>query len=668
MSTPSPQTLSWPAALPSAARTRLENILVGLPEHRRTTFALRTARWWDDLLEGLAPYPQPADVAERVLELAAAAYRDRDEELHLLDERRSLEPDWFQRPGVVGYAAYAERLAPEGSGLAGVADRVDHLKDLGVTYLHLMPLLRPRPAPNDGGYAVADYRQVRADLGTMADLRELATTLRGEGISLCLDLVLNHVAREHPWAEAARAGDEHYRRYFHVYPDRTVPDAYERTLPEVFPDFAPGNFTWDEELEGWVWTTFNSYQWDLAWENPDVFCELADVILFLANQGVEVLRLDAIAFLWKRMGTVCQNEPEVHQLTQALRAVARIAAPAVIFKAEAIVGPNEVVHYLGQGRHHGKVSDLAYHNSLMVQIWSMLASRDSRLSTHALGRFPAVPSTTAWITYLRCHDDIGWAIDDADASAVMVQGWRHRRFLSEYYSGEFDGSPAEGLVFQHNPATDDKRISGSAASLAGLGSALAALEAAFDEVGVEEAAVLVDRAVARVLLGYAVIHGFGGIPVIWSGDEIAALNDDAWADTPEHADDNRWAHRPRLDWGRVLQAREDPGSAPGRVLAGMRQLAHVRAGLPHLHASVPAEVVASPDPGIFAVLRRHPVGPLLGLYNITETPRQVPAWWLSELGLAPEQTIDALNGYPPNLEADGSIYLSTYQPVWLVRP
>ncbi len=660
-------TPGWSGDLPLAARARLEEVLRPLPGHRRTTFVLRVARWWEDLLAGLAPYPDPVAVAGRALELAAAAYRDRDEELHLLDERRSLEPDWFQRPEVIGYAAYAERLAPEGTGLAGVAGSVDHLKELGVRYLHLMPLLQPRPAPNDGGYAVADYRRVREDLGTMEDLRALATTLRGEGISLCLDLVLNHVAREHPWAEAARAGDERYRAYFHVYPDRTVPDRYEATLPEVFPDLAPGSFTWDEALEGWVWTTFNSYQWDLAWDNPDVFCELADVVLFLANQGVEVLRLDAIAFLWKRMGTACQNEPEVHQLTQALRALARIAAPAVVFKAEAIVAPDDVVHYLGQGRHHGKVSDLAYHNSLMVQVWSMLAAKDSRLATHALARVPAVPSTTAWITYLRCHDDIGWAVDDADARAVMADGAGHRRFLSDFYSGEFPGSTAQGLVFQHNPATGDRRISGSAASLAGLGTATELLEQAFDRQAQEEAGHAVDLAVARILLGYAVVYGFGGVPVIWSGDEVAQLNDDDWAAVPEHADDNRWVHRPRLDRERLRQAKDDPASAPGRVWSGLRQLARVRASLPHLHASVPAQPVAAPDRGVFAVLRRHPLGPMLGLYNLSQEPRQVPGWWVREQGLPPEQAVDALNGYPPNLTDDGAVYLSTYQPVWLVR-
>lgn len=653
-------------ALPLDTRDRVETVLADLPVHRLTTFALRVARWWDDLVEGLAPYPDPIGVAARALELAAAAYRDRGDDLHLLDERRSLEPDWFQRPDMVGYAGYAERLTPEGT-LSALAGMADHLRELGVGYLHLMPLLEPRSGPNDGGYAVADYRAVRPDLGTMRDLRELTATLRERGISVCLDLVLNHVAREHEWARRARAGEEHYRRYFHVYPDRERPDAYERTLTEVFPDFAPGNFTWDEELDGWVWTTFNSYQWDLAWDNPDVFCELGDVILYLANQGVEVLRLDAIAFIWKRMGTHCQNEPEVHQLTQALRSLARIAAPALIFKAEAIVGPNDVVHYLGQGHHHGKVSDLAYHNSLMVHIWSMLASRDSRLATHALGRFPVVPSTTAWITYLRCHDDIGWAIDDADAGSVMMDGHGHRTFLSSYYSGEFDGSAAEGLVFQHNPATGDRRISGSTASLVGLGTALAHEQDAVDLESAQEAETLLDNAVARLLLGYAIVYGFGGIPVIWSGDEVATLNDETWDQAAEQRGDNRWAHRPRLDWERVAAAEADPSSPSGRALVGLRHLARARATLPHLHANVGAKLVAAPDPGVFAVLRRHPVGPMLALYNITETPRSVPGWWVREHGLTVEQTVDALNGYPPSLGADGSIYLSTYQPVWLVR-
>ena len=261
---------------------------------------------------------------------------------------------------MLGYAAYTERFADD---LAGLPERLGYLQELGVTYLHLMPLLQARQGDSDGGYAVADYRAVRAGLGTVDDLRKLARSLRERGVSLVLDLVLNHVAREHEWAQAAREGSERHRAYFHVFDSRELPDAYEQTLPEVFPDFAPGSFTWDDDLDGWVWTTFNSFQWDVNWSNPEVLLEYAEIVLFLANAGVEVLRLDAIAFMWKRLGTTCQNQPEVHSITQALRAVARIACPAVAFKAEAIVGPNDLVHYLGRGEHHGRVSDLAYHNT-----------------------------------------------------------------------------------------------------------------------------------------------------------------------------------------------------------------------------------------------------------------------------------------------------------------
>ncbi|HTY71095.1 MAG TPA: alpha-amylase family glycosyl hydrolase, partial [Actinomycetes bacterium] len=421
----------------------------------RTVFLARLDRYWADLLDGLTDaYGERApDLAAAVVDLAARAYAERPQDLRLLDLRRHVEPDWFQNPAALGYAVYADRFAGD---LQGVIAKVPYLAELGVTYLHLMPLLKPRPRPNDGGYAVMDYRRVREDLGTFDDIVELAGVLRGEGISLTLDLVLNHVAAEHEWAVRARAGEERYRAYFHVFPDRMQPDAFERTLPEVFPDFAPGNFTWNEELEAWVWTTFNSWQWDLNWHNPDVFCEFADLVCFLANRGVECLRLDAIAFMWKRLGTDCQNQPEVHSLTQALHAVTRIAAPAVVFKAEAIVAPKQLVPYLGQGRHYGKVSDLAYHNTLMVQVWSALAARDARLMTEAIRRFPRKPATTSWATYVRCHDDIGWAISDDDAAAVGLNGALHRRFLSDFYSGAFPGSFARGLVFQENKVTGDR--------------------------------------------------------------------------------------------------------------------------------------------------------------------------------------------------------------------
>ncbi|QZY30833.1 alpha-amylase family protein [Nocardioides coralli] len=610
----------------------------------RAGFEGRVRTWRPDVERGLRrvwpelPERQQQALLGRLLSIAEDGWEERPADLRELDHRRLAEPDWFQRPTMLGYAAYADRFAGT---LQGVARRVDHLADLGVTYLHLMPLLTPRPRPNDGGYAVADYRSVRADLGDVDDVRDLATTLRGCGISLCLDLVLNHVAREHPWAVAARAGDREKRAYFHVHPDRAVPDAFEASLPEVFPDFAPGNFSWDDDLAAWVWTTFHDYQWDLDWSNPDVLCEFAELICLWANRGVEVFRLDAIAFLWKRLGTSCQNQPEVHELTRLLRTVARIACPAVIFKAEAIVGPADLPAYLGVGEHAGRVSDLAYHNSLMVQLWSMLATGEVGLATLALQRLAPPPPTTSWLTYARCHDDIGWAIDDRDAAEVGLDGGSHRRFLSDWYAGTFPGSWARGLVFQDNPATGDRRISGSLASLAGLESG---------DPG----------AVDRILLLHAVMFGFGGLPVLWMGDEVGLLNDEGWHDDPAHATDNRWVHRPEMPWDRLDSLTDEQH----QVAVGIKHLATVRAGLPALHAGVPTEVWDPRDPGVLLVVRRAEQGPLLVAANMTAEQRWVADDVLHWLGLHTEGLVDAITGDRPELRS-GAVPLAPYACVWL---
>jgi amylosucrase len=604
---------------------------------RDTAFEARVERWRPDLVGCLGRvYGEAAadGVADRLVAIARAGHDARPADLRELDERRLRDPDWFQLPSMIGYAAYADRFAGT---LAGVGERASYLRDLGVGYLHLMPLLTPRPAPNDGGYAVQDYRSVRPDLGTVDDLRTLTGTLRDHGISLCLDLVLNHVAREHAWAEAARAGDAEKRAYFHVFPDRTLPDAYEATLPEVFPDFSPGNFSWDDDLGGWVWTTFNDYQWDVNWANPSVLCEYADIVVTLANLGVEVVRLDAIAFLWKRMGTHCQNQSEVHELTRALRTVARIACPAVLFKAEAIVGPADLPAYLGVGEHAGRLSDLAYHNSLMVQIWSMLASGEVPLASRALQRLPQPPNTTAWITYARCHDDIGWAVSDEDARAVGLDPWAHRRFLSEWYSGAFPGSWARGLVFQQNVVTGDRRISGSLASLAGL------------EAGDPDAT-------ARILLVHAIVLGFGGVPVLWMGDELGLINDAGWSDDPAHAADNRWVHRPRMPW-------PVPPDEHG-IAAGIRDLLEVRRSLPHMHAASPTEIWDPRDPGVLLAVRRHPIGPLLGAYNVTGEERWVAADVLHWLGLHTPGLHEAISDQDPEIR-DGAVRLAPYAAAWL---
>jgi amylosucrase len=638
-----------PASDPAAPADLLreaEQALADEPDHDRTVFLARLRRHWPDLLTGLqAVYGDEAEETARcAVERAVAAFQARPADLRLLDLRRHVEPDWFQAPSMLGYAAYADRFAGD---LRGVAERVPYLAELGVTYLHLLPLLQPRPGPDDGGYAVMDYRAVRRDLGTVEDLSALAAVLRRHGISLVLDLVLNHVAAEHDWAQRARAGEERYRRYFHLFPDRTEPDAFERTLPEVFPDFAPGSFTWDDDAHSWVWTTFNAWQWDLNWHEPAVFLEFVELIVFFANAGIEVLRLDAIAFLWKRMGTDCQNQPEVHALTQALRAVARCVAPKLLFKAEAIVGPQQLVPYLGAGVHAGKVSDLAYHNSLMVQVWSSLAARDARLMTAALRRFPDKPRSTSWATYLRGHDDIGWAVDDADAEAVGWGGGPHRAFLSDWYSGEFPGSDARGLVFQQNLDTGDRRISGTAASLAGLEVAL--------ERGDDDA---VDLALRRLLVAHQVVLAFGGVPLIWMGDELALRNDGGWADDPEHADDNRWVHRARMPWD-VAERRHVPGTVEHRMWHGLRDAVQARGRLPAMHAAVEPELLDPVTATVLTFVRRTAEQVLVALHNLSDAEQSFPR---SAVPL-PGRLLDALTGSV--VEGD-VVVLPPYGALWLV--
>ena len=548
--------------------------------------------------------------------LEAAAVRPAP--LRLLDRRREIDPAWFQRSRMIGYVCYADRFA---GSLRGVRQHLDYLAELGVTYLHLMPLLQPRDGDSDGGYAVADYGAVDPRLGSMADLEALAAELHSRDMAMCIDLVLNHTAQEHEWARKAQAGDPACRDMYLIYPDRRVPDAYEATLPEVFPDMAPGSFTEVPGL-GWVWTTFHDYQWDLNHANPGVFRHMLAIMLTLANRGVDVLRLDAAPFLWKRPGTDSQNQREAHLLLQAFRALTRLAAPGLVLKAEAIVGPEMLVQYLGAHDRYQPECDLAYDNQLMVMLWSTLATRDVRLAEHALSRRRPAPAPTAWVSYLRCHDDIGWAVSDADAAAVGLGGFEHRRFLNEFFAGRFPGSFARGAGFQENPATGDARISGMAASLCGIESAAAA--------GDEAELAL---ALRRLESLYAVVFSFGGIPLIYMGDELAMANDPGWSDDPAHAHDNRWMHRPRMDWARAAR-RSDPDSLEGRAFAALRGLARARQELLALRSGGTTEILPTGNQSVLAYRRSHPRSALfLSLTNFSDVSRSVDAGIIARAGL-----------------------------------
>lgn len=610
-------------------------------------FVSRLARFGPDIHSGLTDlYTDNVNaIYAQIITLAQSAHNARSKKLRQRDKDQPV--DWFQSEKAIGYVAYTDRFAGD---LKGVKKKIPYLKALGVTYLHLMPLLNPRPGENDGGYAVMDFRNVAPSLGTMRDLASLTDALHDQGISLTIDLVLNHVAMEHEWAIKAREGNSTYLDYFYVFPNREIPDQFEQSLPEVFPDFAPGNFTWNDDI-GWVWTTFNSYQWDVNWSNPQVLFEFLDIIGFLANQGVDCLRLDAIAFLWKRLGTSSQNQPEVHSLTQILRAFARVVAPSMIFQAEAIVGPSDVGAYLGAERFKGKVSDVAYHNSLMVQIWSAFAAKDARLMSIALNRFAELPSGTAWTTYLRCHDDIGWAIDDADAGSLGWDGFGHRTFLADYYSGNFNGSFARGLVFQENPATGDRRISGSTASLAGV-------EAALEITEPEQRIQAVGLALDRIACGYAIVFGFGGLPLIYMGDEWGLQNDYSYTASTFQAPDNRWVHRPFMPDFEKLNP--DQKYIAQELSSRLTRLSAARASLPHLHASQKSIVLPTSHNAVFMVLRDGARGSLLQVYNVSPHPVTISA---SELPWEPLNS-DLITGN--TVEIGDQIHIPPYAHWWLL--
>ena len=638
---------SFEALLP-----KLEPYLCRLGERDQQLFTLRLERNFQNLFDGVYPlYGKRSDFGsflERLVVSMAQTYLERPDDLKALDIERDLTPDWFQRESMLGYVFYVERFA---DGIKGIHEHLDYLEDLGANYLHLMKIMHPRAGENDGGYAVVDYKSVDPKLGTNEDLRELCSELRGRSASVCVDLVLNHCAEEHPWALAAQAGDKHYQDYFYMFPDRTMPDEFEKTLPEVFPDFAPGNFTYNDTLDKWVWTTFNHYQWDLNWSNPEVFLEIAEVTFYLANLGVEVLRLDAVAFMWKRLGTNSQNQVEVYDLLQALRSCSRIATPAVAHKAEAIVSPDDLVRYFGVGRHHGKVSNIAYHNSLMVQFWGALASRDTTLMTHTLREFPPTPNSIAWGGYLRCHDDIGWAIADDDAEAVGSNGFLHRSFLSDYYSGQFEGSHARGGVFQYNPVTQDRRINGTLASLAGLELALETGERA-----------LIDLSIERILMGHALICGYGGVPLIYMGDEIGLLNDYDYINNPEHAADSRWLHRPKMDWDKAAKRHEE-NSVEARLFEGLQKIVRARRRSPHLNSSYDTYILETGQRSLFTYIRRHPLGSFIGVYNFSEAPQYLPVQTLFAEGLV--QPFDQLEQRFIDV-MDGFVYLAPYARLWLI--
>ncbi len=501
-----------------------------------------------------------------------------------IDAAREDRPDWFVHQRMLGYSTYVDRF---GGSLAGVGTRIHHLAALGVDYLHLLPFLRARSGDSDGGFAVASFDEVDPAYGTMDDLEALAAHLRDAGISLCADLVLNHVADEHAWARAAVAGDPDKRAFFHVFPDRRLPDAYEATVGEVFPQAAPGNFTHVSALDGWVWTTFYPFQWDLNYAHPPVFSEMALAMLRLANRGIEMFRLDSAPFLWKRLGTDCLNQPQVHALLTALRACATLVAPGVLLKAEAVVPAHQAMTYFGEGRRRGRECQLAYHSSLMASAWAALAEGDAGLPRRLLAQTPAPPPGTGWITYVRCHDDIVWGVLRPLVESTGGDFQQRIGRVAAFLEGRVAGSFARGAAFQ---SSDPQRIHGSN----GMTAALVGLP--------DDPADPADpAALRRYVLLHALAMWVGAVPLLYMGDELGQGNNHAAADATRLRLDGRWLQRPLLsDESLALLARQH--GVPAATFAALGALTTARRDA-RFPVEVTPEVVDVGDPSILALRR-----------------------------------------------------------------
>jgi len=558
-------------------------------------------------------YGQRDDFQDQLLQLVsvmATRHIARDDVLKKLDSARERDHHWFLSQEWAGMALYLDGFAGD---LPGLRQRLPYLQELGVNLIHIMPILECPPGASDGGYAVSDFHHINARAGTLEDLEELAAELRRRGMLLTLDVVVNHTSDEHEWAQRARAGEQAYRDYYYIFDDRNIPDLFEETLPEIFPETAPGNFTLDQAMNKWVMTVFNTYQWDLNYSNPAVFIEMLDILLYWANRGADILRLDAVAFLWKKIGTTSQNEREAHLLLQLFKDCCQVTAPGVLFIAEAIVAPVEITKYFGEDAVIAKECEIAYNATFMALLWDALATKNAKLLNQGISSLPHKLDRATWLNYVRCHDDIGLGFDDNDIRAVGYEPAAHRRFLVDYYTGAYDDSPARGRPFGRNDKTGDARISGALASLAGLETALESRD--------EQ---LIQRSIDQILLMHSLIMSFGGIPLIYYGDELGTLNNEDFLNDSAKAQDNRWLHRPVYDWQRA-ELRHQRGSVEQRIYDGVKQLISVRKSLPAMADFNNRELIDVGNPHLFVFTRTNPAVPtesILVVANFNEHPEQ----------------------------------------------
>ncbi|MBM6775138.1 amylosucrase [Olsenella profusa] len=535
-------------------------------------------------------------------------YDERPESLKRLDTQREAAGAWYRQRDLLGMQLYVDNFAGT---LEGVGERLDYVERCHVNYLHLMPFLDTPSdrSRSDGGYAVRDFRSVRADLGTMADLSLLAEKCHRRGISLCMDFVMNHTSEEHDWARRARAGEGEYMSRYFFESNQAVIDQYTRDVPQVFPTTAPGHWTYLPELGQYVMTQFYPYQWDLNYRNLRVFNEMMYNFLYLANQGIDVMRLDAVPYIWKQLGTNCRNLPQVHTIVRMMRMVAEVVCPGVALLGEVVMAPVEVVPYFGTPEK--PECHMLYNVTTMATTWHTVATRDTRLLRGQLESVCGLPKEYTFLNYLRCHDDIGWGLDYDALRAWGMEERPHKDYLNAYFQGHTPGSVSRGELYNADPMTGDARFCATTASMCGI-----------EAAGFEGDKAAMEVAVRKDVMLHAYLLAQSGLPIIYSGDEVGQVNDYTYKDDPERADDSRYVHRGRFDWALVDNVR-DKSTVQGKVFSALSRLEAVRRAEAVFDADAEAEVSDYSDPAILWITRRAGDQVLFAIYNFSDEEREV---------------------------------------------
>ena len=543
--------------------------------------------------------------------MMARAYGGRGEGLRRLDKKREAGPEWFRACKMLGVTMYPGLFA---GSLKGVEEKLGYLKEQGITYVHLMPLLKMPHPDNDGGYAVEDFNQVDPTLGSNGDLARLAAAMRRRGMSLCLDFVINHTADTHDWAMRAKAGEREYQDRYICFDSPDIPREMEKTIPDVFPETAPGSFIFVPKMGKYVCSSFHPYQWDLNYRNPAVFHDMADSMLRLANLGVEVLRIDAVPYLWKELGTSCRNLPQVHTIMRMIRLVTECVCPGVILKGEVVMAPRELAPYFGTPEK--PECHLLYNASTMATQWSALASGDVRQLKRQLDDLHSLPAHCCFVNYLRCHDDIGWGLNEEYGRTLGMDPVAHKKFLYEFFEGSFPGSFARGERYNYNPATQDARTCGTTASLCGIEKGLYEGDEGQVALGVR-----------RDLLMHAAVMSMAGFPMLSSGDEIAQVNGYGYHDDPILREDSRNLHRTPFSWDNAAR-RTMPGTVQQRLWDGLRQLEKLRAGQPCFGPGAWVTTWDTHNNSVLAIVRRTGDETMACLFNFSGLAQTV---WLDGL-------------------------------------